>query len=107
MTDVLQVHPCKENGKKLLRKRTDSTGKVPQDKSFYNVGQNRQKICTPVPPQIKDGKMARLGFRRASSLIWEGGGGGGGLLFHFILSKIVVRIIMNKNYYGFNKAKAY
>ena len=38
-------------------------------------------------PQIKDGKMARFGFCAASSLIW----GDGGLLFHFILSKIVVR----------------
>ena len=35
----------------------------------------------PLPPQIKDGA--------ASSLIW----GDGGLLFHFILSKIVVRVL--------------
>lgn len=34
------------------------------------------------PPQIKDGKIARLGFRVASSLI----SGEGGLLLHFILS---------------------
>ena len=38
------------------------------------------------PPQIEDGKMVRLGFRTASSLI----SGEGGLLLHFILSKIVV-----------------
>ena len=37
--------------------------------------------------KIKDGKMVRFGSCAASSLIWEGGGG---LLFHFILSKIVV-----------------
>ena len=37
-------------------------------------------------PKIKDGKMACVGFCTASSLIW----GDGGLLFHFILSKIVV-----------------
>lgn len=37
-------------------------------------------------PKIKDGKMACFGFCTASSLIW----GDGGLLFHFILSKIVV-----------------
>ena len=34
------------------------------------------------PPQIEDGKMVRLGFRTASSLI----SGEGGLLLHFILS---------------------
>ena len=51
---------------------------------------------TPNPPpplfphtQIKDGKMARVGFCAASSLIWGRGEEGGGLLFHFILSKIV------------------
>ena len=38
--------------------------------------------------QNNDGKMARVGFCAASSLIW-GRGEGGGLLFHFILSKIV------------------
>ena len=37
----------------------------------------------PPPPQIKDGKMARFYPSR-------GLGGDGGLLFHFILSKIVV-----------------
>ena len=37
-----------------------------------------------VPPP--EGKMARFGFCTASSLIW----GDEGLLFHFILSKIVV-----------------
>ena len=48
----------------MLTKRT-GTGKVPQDKSCYNFGQNRWKICTPPPPpQIKDGKMARFGFAR-------------------------------------------
>ena len=41
--------------------------------------------------QIKDRKMARFGFCAASSLIGGGGGGGvWGLLFHSILSKIVV-----------------
>ena len=38
----------------------------------------------PLPPPIKDGKLARFGFCPASSLIW----GDGSLLFHFILSKI-------------------
>ena len=36
----------------------------------------------PPAPQIKDGKMARLGFRVASSLI----SGEWSLLLHFILS---------------------
>ena len=48
----------------------------------------------PPPPlfphtQIKDGKMARVGFCAASSLIRGRGEEGGGLLFYFILSKIV------------------
>ena len=57
----------------------------------YNLGQNKWKIWNP-PSAPSDGKMARFGFCVASSLIWWGGGGGrdGGLLFHFILSKIVV-----------------
>ena len=69
----------------------------------YNLEQNRWKICTnlhpqhppPFPPplfphtQIKDGKMARVGFCAASSLIRGRGEEGGGLLFYFILSKIV------------------
>ena len=42
----------------------------------------------PLPPPIKDGKLARFGFCAASSLICGGGGGDGGLLLHFILSKI-------------------
>ena len=100
--------PAKKTGKNCLqkgltvqvrfRKTSLSTMLDKIDKKF---------VPSPPPPQIKDAKMARLGLRRASSLIWGGGGEGGGLLFHFILSKIVVRIIMNKNYYGFNKAKAY
>ena len=69
MTDVLQVHPCKENGKKLLRKRTDSTGKVPQDKSFYNVGQNRQKnLYPPRPPRPPPPPKSRMGKWRVSAL---------------------------------------
>ena len=44
--------------------------------AYYNLGQNRWKICTPTPPS-----------NQGSSLIW--GRGDGGLLFHFILSKIV------------------
>ena len=50
------------------------------------------KFVSP-SPQIKDRKMARFGFCAASSLSGGGGGGGGGvwgLLFHSILSKIVV-----------------
>ena len=39
------------------------------------------------PPSVPPGwEMARFSFCAASSLIW----GDGGLLFHFILSKIVV-----------------
>ena len=49
--------------------------------------------CPPPPlfphTQIKDGKMARVGFCAASSLIRGRGEEGGGLLFYFILSKIV------------------
>ena len=47
------------------------------------------KFVSP-SPQIKDRKMARFGFCAASSLIGGGGGGSMGLLFHSILSKIVV-----------------
>ena len=43
---------------------------------------------TQTPTQIKDGKMARVGFCAASSLIW-GGGGGWGFAVPFIPSKIV------------------
>ena len=57
----------------------------------------------PYPPKpTKDGKMERFGFARLYPWFWEDRG----LLFHIFLSKIVVRI-MNKNYYGFYKAKAY
>ena len=64
MTDVQQVHPYKESRKKLLTKRT-GTGKVPQDKSCYNLGQNKWKSCTPSPTKpTKDGKMAGFGFAR-------------------------------------------
>ena len=104
MMDVLQVHPCKENRKKMLTKRT-GTGKVPQDKSCYNLGQNGWKICTLPAPKSRMGKLRVLALR--GFILDFGGGGGGGLLFHFFLSKIVVRIIMNKNYYGLYKAKAY
>ena len=53
---------------------------------IYNLRQfNRWKfIPPPLPPKIKDGKIARFGFCVASSLIWEDRG----LLFHSILSKI-------------------
>ena len=45
----------------------------------------------PPSPQIKDGKMARFCPSRGFILDLGGGGrGDGGLLFHFILSKIVV-----------------
>ena len=59
----------------------------------HSLGQNRWKICIPLPPlpspPIKDGKLARFGFCAASSLICRvAGGGDGGLLFHFIRSKI-------------------
>ena len=43
----------------------------------------------PPSPQIKDGKMAR--FYPSGGFILYLGGGDGGLLFHFILSKIVVQ----------------
>ena len=45
----------------------------------------------PPSPQIKDGKMARFYPSRGFILDLGGGGGDGGLLFHFILSKIVVQ----------------
>ena len=45
----------------------------------------------PPSPQIKEGKMALFAFRVPSSLFFGGRRReGGGLLFHFILSKIVV-----------------
>ena len=44
----------------------------------------------PPSPKIKDGKMAR--FCPSRGFILDlGAGGSGGVLFHFILSKIVVR----------------
>ena len=47
----------------------------------HSLGQNRWKICIPLPPlpspPIKDGKLARFGFCAASSLICGVGGGGG------------------------------
>ena len=58
----------------------------------YNLGENKRKT-PPLPPKIKDGKMAGfcpwLGF--ILDLVGGGGGDGGfgSLLFHFILSKIV------------------
>ena len=47
----------------------------------------------PPSPQIKDGKMARFCRSRGFILdLW--GWGDGGLLFHFILSKIVAKAIL-------------
>ena len=45
-----------------------------------------ENLYPPSVPTPPEGKMARFGFCAASSLIW----GDEGLLFHFILSKIVV-----------------
>ena len=44
------------------------------------------KFVPHSPPESRNRKMVRFGFRAASSLIW----GDGGLLVHFTLSKIVV-----------------
>ena len=76
MTDVLQVHPCKENRKKMLTKRTGTgTGKVPQDKSCYNLGQNRWKICTPPPhPPNQGWENGAFWLCAALSLILGGRG---------------------------------
>ena len=52
-------------------------------------------LSPPPPSTIKARKIARFGFCAASSSTFFGGGGVGGavgLLFHFILSKIVVKI---------------
>ena len=46
-----------------------------------------ENLDPPPPPQIKDGKMARFCPSRRFILDL----GDGGLLFHFILSKIVVK----------------
>ena len=46
-----------------------------------------ENLDPPLPPQIKDGKMAR--FCPSRAFILDLGEGDGGLLFHFILSKIV------------------
>ena len=58
------------------------------------LGQKKLKIYTPTPT-IKPRKIARSGFWFLRSFILDffvGGGGAVGLLFHFILSKIVVKI---------------
>ena len=75
------------------RETVDSISVAPIARVFFEKEVSRKLHCwtkqmenldpTPISPQIKDGKMARLSFRAASSLIrW----GDGGLLFHFILT---------------------
>ena len=68
---------------------------MPDPRTILNkIDEKFAPTSTPnTPPfphtQIKDGKMARVGFCAASSLIRGRGEEGGGLLFYFILSKIV------------------
>ena len=71
------------------RETVDSISVAPIARVFFEKEVSRKLHCWTKqmenldPPQIKDGKMARLSFRAASSLIrW----GNGGLLFHFILT---------------------
>ena len=75
------------------RETVDSISVAPIARVFFEKEVSRKLHCwtkqmenldpPPISPQIKDGKMARLSFRAASSLIrW----GDGGLLFHFILT---------------------
>ena len=45
------------------------------------------------PPKSRMGKWRVFALCAASSLIW--GGGGGRLLFHFILSKIVAKVVLS------------
>ena len=56
----------------------------------YNLGQNRWKICTPLPPN--------QGWENGAFWLLRGFildfGGDGGLLFHFTLSKIVLRLYL-------------
>ena len=53
----------------------------------YNLGQNKWKTLTPLPPNQRWENGAFLPFARLHP--WFGGDIDGGLLFHFILSKIV------------------
>ena len=59
---------------------------------LLNLGQNKWKTLTPPPPKSKMGKWRVLTFARLHPWFggWGVGGGDAGLLFHFILSKIVV-----------------
>ena len=54
----------------------------------HSLGQNRWKICIPLPPLTPNqgSEIGAFCVCAASSLIC--GGEDGGLLFHFILSKI-------------------
>ena len=45
----------------------------------------------PPPPKSRMGKWGIFALCAASSLIW----GVGGLLFHFILSKIVAKVVLS------------
>ena len=56
----------------------------------YNLGQNRWKICTPLPPN-QGWENGAFWLSRGFILDF---GGDGGLLFHFTLSKIVLRLYL-------------
>lgn len=68
------------------RETVDSISVAPIARVFFEKEVSRKLHCWTKQTnvgQIKDGKIARLSFRAASSLIrW----GDGGLLFHFILT---------------------
>ena len=67
----------------VARETVDSISVAPIAKRFFGKEVSRKLHCwtkqmenldAPIFPQIKDGKMARLSFRAASSLIWWGMG---------------------------------
>ena len=67
----------------VARETVDSISVAPIAKRFFGKEVSRKLHCwtkqmenldPPISPQIKDGKMARLSFRAASSLIWWGMG---------------------------------
>ena len=53
-----------------------------------------ENLEPPLPRKSRMGKWRVFALCAASSLIW--GGGGGGLLVHFILSKIVAKVVLSR-----------
>ena len=70
----------------------------------YNLGQNRWKICTPLPPKTRMGKWRGLAFARFQPWSWFVGDG---ICWHFILSKILgVRLFQAGDLFNFSPVSA-